>query len=645
MSERVSDAAACAAPRVSRLNLSGLLWRAVPALLVIGTWLAFHPYRGVIHDSRLYTVQAFHWLHPEIFDRDLFFAFGSQDAFTLFSPPFAFLIEHLGLTAATILLTAIGHVLWLSGATALALRIVPDRLAVIVGLVLVAGLWPYYSGLTAFSYGEGFVTPRLFVEGLSLWAFYALICRHFLVAAGLMVPALLLHPIMAGATLCVGFTVLLFRDMRWGVLGLAGVAVVVTLAGSGMTPFDRLAKTVDPDWLAVLEGRNAVVFPSLWIAADWARLALAAAMALAAASLLAGWQRRAILAIVTAGLGGVLITYIGSDILRNVFVTQVQPYRTLWLLFPFAYFGTGLVLTRLWREEDGPGLVVLLMLACLVCMTGLSVPGAVLAIALLGLAVARLHGVVGPLPARARVVIYIVSGLLIGLLLAFRVFLFMHAMAILPEERSFWSILRNPTRLDMAAIAGLGGLLWFYRQDLTHRVLPAATVFLVLVTAGLWDRRDDWNRIVMADDLHTPFETYLAPDAQIYWADDVRGAWLVLKRPSYLSVAQGAAVVFTRGLALAYRDRAMELEPLGYEFLDTWDKELPPLPPLDRAKLVATCRAAPALDALVLPTAVEGSIAATWNLPTPIFNWRAARETGAPATIPTLYLYRCADLR
>lgn len=644
MTERMPDAV-CTLQRSSCLDLTAPLRRAVPALLVVGVWLLFHPYKGVIHDSRLYVAQALHRVHPEIFERDLFFAFGSQDAFTVFSPLFGFLISHLGLVAATMLVTAAGHALWLSGASALALRLLPDRVAALAGLVIAAGMWPFYGGWQTFSYGEGFATPRLLVEGLSLWTLYALSHRHFLLAVALVLPALLLHPLVTAAALCAGFIFLVFQDARWSLLGLAGAALIGLLAATGIAPFDRLTETMDPEWLTVLKQRNVYLFPALWTVVDWSWLVLAAATALSAASLLVGWQRHMMLAIVVAGLGGVLVTHIGADILHNLFVTQVQPYRTLWLLYPFAYFGAGIVLVRLWREVDGPGLAILLMLAWFVCLTMLPVPGTMLGVAVLGLAVARLQGLVSPLPPQVRTATYIISGLLIGLFAAYRVSLFMQGLLLRPEGESFWFAYGGPSLLDAAVVVPLGALVWFYWPSLARRVLPGTVLFLVVVGVGLWDRRDAWTRTIMADDLRTPFEAYLAPDAQVFWEDDVRGAWLALNRPSYVSAAQGAGIVFMRQTALAFRDRAHVMEPLGYELVATWGKILQPLPTLDRDTLASVCRDAHGLDALVLSRAVEGSATAAWDLPLPIYDKRAFLKTGTLSEIRRLYLYRCADLR
>jgi hypothetical protein len=69
---------------------------AVRFLLLAALWVAARPYFGIVHDARLYMVQALHALQPERFAGDLYFAFGSQDAFTAFSALDAPLIGAMG---------------------------------------------------------------------------------------------------------------------------------------------------------------------------------------------------------------------------------------------------------------------------------------------------------------------------------------------------------------------------------------------------------------------------------------------------------------------------------------------------------------------------------------------------------------------
>jgi hypothetical protein len=56
------------------------------ALSLSAIWLLTHRYHGIHHDALFYAVQALAHAAPARFEHDLFFAFGSQDDYTLFTP-------------------------------------------------------------------------------------------------------------------------------------------------------------------------------------------------------------------------------------------------------------------------------------------------------------------------------------------------------------------------------------------------------------------------------------------------------------------------------------------------------------------------------------------------------------------------------
>ena len=58
------------------------------------------PYAGIAHDARLYSAQVLHQLEPESYSDDLFFRYGSQDQFSIFSRVAAPIVNLLGLQAA-----------------------------------------------------------------------------------------------------------------------------------------------------------------------------------------------------------------------------------------------------------------------------------------------------------------------------------------------------------------------------------------------------------------------------------------------------------------------------------------------------------------------------------------------------------------
>lgn len=86
----------------------------------LGLWLWHHPYTGIRHDAVLYTVQALNFLHPQNYAGDVYFLFGSQDDYTLFSPLYAALIALIGLGSAALLIAFFGALLWCYAAWRLA---------------------------------------------------------------------------------------------------------------------------------------------------------------------------------------------------------------------------------------------------------------------------------------------------------------------------------------------------------------------------------------------------------------------------------------------------------------------------------------------------------------------------------------------
>ena len=70
------------------------------ALLIATLWLTTRPYVGVMDNSKFYTVQALNALMPGRFAEDLYFRYGSQDQFTLFSLVYKPFLAAFGIAAA-----------------------------------------------------------------------------------------------------------------------------------------------------------------------------------------------------------------------------------------------------------------------------------------------------------------------------------------------------------------------------------------------------------------------------------------------------------------------------------------------------------------------------------------------------------------
>ena len=256
-------------------------------LVVVATvaalWALAHPYLGVVHDARLYAVQALRALDPGLYGADLLFRFGAQDDYSIFTHILAPLIERLGLPTAAVLLAAIAHALWLAAAVALARSLFGDWRRAALPLVFAAAMPAFYGGFGTFSFGEGFLTPRLFAEAATLWSLFFVSTGRRALAFLALIVGTAFHPLYG----LIGGGLLLIRlaydDRRWLILFPIGVAVALAAAAAGVAPFADLFRTFDKDWLGIVERRSSMLFPSMWSADDWARFAISIAFVAASA--------------------------------------------------------------------------------------------------------------------------------------------------------------------------------------------------------------------------------------------------------------------------------------------------------------------------------------------------------------------------
>jgi hypothetical protein len=125
----------------------------------------------------------------------------------------------------------------------------------------------------------------------------------------------------------------------------------------------------------------------------------------------------------------------------------------------------------------------------------------------------------------------------------------------------------------------------------------------------------------------------------VYWDDPSQGAlavWLLLERPSYYSVIQGAGLIFNRERAIEYKrrydvfkrylDKQVICATLRTQNLTAAECATTP------EKVSNVCKELPQLGFLVLDQKFSGYVQAEWRI----------KEGGADQTY---YLYDCKRLR
>jgi hypothetical protein len=615
---------------------------------VLAVWLFARPWNGLWHDGRLYAVQALHRLQPAQFDRDLFFLFGSQDTFTLFSPLYAGCIEAFGLEAAARLLQVLGSLLWLGSAAFLL-------------MAFRRGVWPWlclacllllpsdYDPVRALGLAEPFLTPRIFGEAIGMLAIGCLLRGWRWLAAAALVLGFLIHPLMLAVValfaLCYHAGELSRPPLLLAMV--AAAAATVAAAVLGIVPFARLFQSMDPEWYAQVVQLTPIVGWDSWHFDEMAsRTTVSFCLVLVAGCLSSGWRARFYWSVAAAGGAGLLASWIGTSLFHNLLLLQLQPWRTLWLV----QLGAGIAL--LWLAaafwERGRVFRVLLLALGVAVLTRDTYGGLLAMVAGLGLAWQGRRATPLELPARQYgLLLLAVAVLALGWLaqadrLAVPSAWVMHWNYADPESTAslrIWALLR----LGGAALLGSAVLLSIWRLAglrrpagwLAAAVLASAALAAALGLSGNYQAQQAKMSPAAMHDVQAGFVPLIPPQATVYWHGDVARSWFLLRRAGYASRPQMFGMVFNRGTAIEGRRRLERLQQLGnpdalFGLPKAERSELAQRLPAPGAAGLAYVCADPALDFVVLEQRLAAGLVAQAR--DPVF------KTG-------YYLYDCSRLR
>jgi hypothetical protein len=607
------------------------------AVVVAGLWLLARPYIGVRHDGVLYLGQTLIQLEPKSLSHDLFFAFGSQDKFSIFSRVNAALYQALGIARSQQILLGVCHVSLLM-ATLLLLRPLRAQMDRWLGLAALAVMAHGYGGLGVFSFAESFVTARTVAEPLSLFAIVASLAGRRRLTIAFAIAALMAHPLMAFPALIVCWRLECERDARWRwAIVLAGLPIALGIMG--VSPFVGLFQRFDPEWQALVREFNGHVFVSKWGHVDWQIVAMDSAVLFACGRLLP--RPLALLCRVTLGsvIALTLVSAIGADLLGNVLISGMQLWRGLWLAHVLSIACLPALLMHLWRASESAKLcAVATALAAIsvyalwpaawafqlwagmtawIWLTKRALPPISLrtAFAATSLAIAGVTIVVG-----ARTV----SSLLA-------------ANATMDVGMWLWVL----TTLPVVSLPMAYGLLRLAQSGGGMRgIAVMGGVAVVMVGAALWDRRPAWNEYVESASPGThPFAQLIKPAAQVYWPDELAATWLLLSRPSFFASQQGAGLLFNRPTAVEFARRRPAVAPLGLQrelcdivaALNGQASHGECVP--DQELIDDLCRFPQGPDFLVLPYRLARGVVAEWTF------------AAAHPNPRTYFLYDCTHIR
>ena len=615
-------------------------------LLALAAWLVQHPFVGIKHDSVLYTLFALARLHPDTLTADVFLRFGSQDQFSLFTPIYATAVNLFGLEHAAALLLLVSQAILYTCAWLLARRFMAP-LEATLSIALLVGLPDDYGPSLIFHAFEPFITARLPAEALVVGAVLAAVTQRYWIAAGCIVVAMLLHPIMGAA----GAAFLILTDLvprhpklsavAAGVGFIAALGIVIAVA-----PLGRLQ---DKDWLSAINWTSDYLFVSTWHLPDWSRAAVYPVLLMLGCQVgVAPALRRICAGLLATVASGMLITLVFGDLLHVTLFIDLQAWRWLWLANVLALVLAPAILQDSWRRGYSGRVAVVVLASLWVFRTSpaafLGIP-AVIALAampsewnqhkywkwlflgacvLLGLGIClslvnRFSYV--PVPdARGPRLLQQVrfvcnDGLILGALLF-----------------GTWIMLRGPGSNDAAKTWG------------ALAAILAATVACAWLVPFGWQSYSAVNFTPELASRFAPWRAEIPPHAEVLWPDNPTGGWYLLERPIYWSVAQLAGAIFSKDKALlAQRRNTLINTALKNSNLlvhigspEDLEKQLKAGAPTNASHMDLKAMRAVCADPDLRYIVSWMSLAPT---PFPPVNVDPSKAHGK------LYLYRCADLR
>jgi len=529
------------------------------AALVVALLLLRQPYRGVRHDALLYLGQTLAQLDPGWAARDLYFEYGSQDRFSLFSRLFEWPVALLGIHPAEMLVLTLGRLTSLLAVYWLASSLPPLRRWLAVAAVACFG---HFFGGQAFSMLEPFVTARTLAEPLAMLAVIALLSNRKGWALLALLATGAAHPLIALPVGVVMWLYLLAEDRRW--LAVVGLALpVFGLARLGVVPFDALLKIYDDDWWNVVAHVNGPAFVSLWNYRDATLTAFELLLlwfaTRSSATPLARFARAACI----ASLALCATSFVAADLVHDVLLTQLQLWRVLWVShLMFVIWLPSLVLDQ-WQRGSMGRLAAVTLCCVAPAIQGWAFYGWALA-AWAGLALLASERNV-KLDART-------------LRLAFAGTILMGLMA---NGQIAWDqAFQASTHVRGAAISHVASIpfllpaltmpffaaMWigWHRGGAARAACSAGVAALFVISVVQFDQRTPWTKFVEAThETPPPFQSLIPADKTVFWEDgELAPIWFLLRRASFASPAQFSGVLFNRETAMAAPPRLQLMQPV-----------------------------------------------------------------------------------
>jgi hypothetical protein len=580
----------------------------------------------------------------------MMFVHDGQSHFSLYRNVARSLTAALGPNGAAFTMACINSVVWLLSFSYLARQFVDIRPTWLPTL-FVSVLPLSYGGYHILHAGELFAIPRPLAEAFVFLALAFILQRRLVLALAGFTLAAAFHPIMSLAGLAVGLMLVVRRATRLIAVVSVLSAIILGLAISGASVFDRLLVLVDPEWQALLKTRHPYLYPTLWNPEVFARTALSVTTLYMASRLSTGAVKRLFVAAAIVGPLGLAASAVFGDVFSLLLVEQAQLWRMEWITTTLGAASLALIGLKLWPRH-GLYRLSFALLAFGWISDNESYVGFLVAPMALGL---------NHLAERSTIVLrrsLEIAILAIGstLLVVAKITELATTTSLSPPDVA-QEYLANVTKahlLSLPLIAFAFTILWRPpRRGLNFIVLGAiATTVIALIF--LWDNRRP-SEVMLYTRMRDPALTKIidAHPGEIFWMDGYE-PWYLLGRPNWALQVQGAGGVFSRELSTIFAERIHAsinagLLPPGaahpYDPVTAYD-----VPNMSRAGVDLICarRDAPAWIVMPLPNGVPpppGVATHMWHAP---YTKYVARLTPDALTWPPISDYvlaACAEQR
>jgi hypothetical protein len=544
--------------------------------LALALWLVARPFQGIWHDGMFYALQALQQLNPSVFSRDLFFLYGSQDQYSLFSVLYAAAISFFGLTQGTMVLQGLGLGVWFLAAWALT-RVLPAKPAVLA-LLLIVSLDGHYGSHGLLSYGEGFLTARLYAEAFSLAGLAAWLAGRRTLGGLAFAVACVMHPLITLPALMIGLGLLLSPRIWFALMG-AGLVLGLGLGVLGVAPFTGLLQPMDALWQELAIPRSPFVFLHAW---EWDGFSRALFVIVVTAT---AWRilpearlRRLAWVTLLCVSGAFAIAYVGGSLLKLPLIAGLQLTRVIWIGLVVSLI---LASVMLWERRHGDAWDRLLVWGLVLAgFFDIGTQGVFALLVLVAFLLGKRH-----LPDYKPPV--------------WLWFMF----ALVPLQILLWGLLNTGTEAKLEALVTdqtawriyacspatalifAAGAYWLLHRDRISKpwmwagsVTVAGLLAFVIATWHDLQPQLDYDSPARQAAI-APIAALVPKTSTVYWVESPDKAWFWLGRANYLSFHQTAGSVFSRGTAVEALRRAPYVRASSpRDASQIWDERLPTVP-------------------------------------------------------------------